>query len=251
MTRGPYTYTLSHGPDTVVRLLLNDIPFYRVPHQRDRGITETCPVDHWLVPGLNTFDIELAFAEERYFITFSIEESYDREHPIFRYEWPRVYRTLPIVRQFPFVHGSSFTVPDLTFRSVHLDAPCSAFPLSGNEAQQRAVMRLYDTLLRADADAFMDAMALKTAELNRAYDGHPLVNPDKVRGQFRERFSRGLTVKPVSVDELVFESRADGRVAYVTRKDGGQPIDVETPTGEWMAHDLWLTFHNGDWRVFR
>ena len=246
----PYTYCVNHGPQNALRLLLNDIPFYRVLPERN-NITRNTVADHLLVPGENTFAWEILQADPRNTASFDIQLEYDRENHLFEWGWPKCYDDVPFVMEYPQRYETTFQMPDFKFRSAFLDAPPEPFPDSGNPSQHLAIRKFLETLHKADADAFMDELSLKTQELQRAYPRSPFFDEQHLRSTFRERFSNGLQVRDVEMNELQFESRADGRVAYITRRDGGFPIEVFTPDGQGMQHDLWLTQDNGMWRIFR
>jgi hypothetical protein len=230
----PYTYCISHGPFTALRFLLNDIPFYRIVDTRkETGVTETCVADHLLVPGENTFGFEIHESDEKYYATFDLQKNHDRQNNLFELVWPLIYKYIPAVTSQPFSYTLSFRMPDdFTFRSAFLSATPQSFGPEGNRALHEAVLRYYDALLRVVV-------------------GSPLYTDEHLEKVFRKRFSKGLEVRPIRLEDLHFESRAGGRVAYVTCKDGDRPILCVTPDGMGMDHDLWLTHYEGDWQIFR
>ncbi len=246
---GPYhTYSIAHGPRTQLRVLLNDIPFYRVMPDRT-GVTEASVADHLLVPGANTATLELIQAEEHYHVYFAVLLDRDRDHPLFELVWPVVYERLPVVFDMPISVTLPLLMPGVTFRSAYLDAPPAHFGPDGTPELREAVRRFHDTLVRADAESYLAETALKREELQRAYPGSPFLGDQYLRERFADRFSQGLRVDPL--EKLVFEPCADGRVAFVTRSDGGKPIVALSPDGGGMDHDLWFTWHRGAWRLFR
>jgi hypothetical protein len=248
----PYTYCISHGPFTALQFRLNDIPFYRITDtKKETGVTETSVADHLLVRGENTFTFEVRQAEEKYYATFELQVNHDRSNNLFELVWPLIYQYIPAVTSQPFSYTLSFHIPDFTFRSAFLDAPPQVFGPEGNRELHEAVLRFYDTLLRADHRAFLWEMRLKRSELQRAYPDSPILTDEYLERIFAKRFGSGLEVEPVRLEDLHFESCAGGRVAFVTRKDGGRPILALTPDGQGMHHDLWLTYHEGAWQIFR
>jgi len=162
-----------------------------------------------------------------------------------------VYRRIPAVMSHPLTYTLSFMMPDFTFRSVFLDATPRTFGPAGDQELHEAVRRFHDTLVRADWRGFLDEMRLKRLDLQRAYPGSPILTDEHFERTFAQRFARGLVVDPIDMNDLRFESCAGGRVAYVTRRDGERPIQALTPEGHGLYHDLWLTYHEGAWRVFR
>jgi hypothetical protein len=247
-----YTYCISHGPFSSILFRLNDIPFYRIcDTTKETGVTETNVADHLLVRGENTFTFEIHESDEKYFATFELQLDHDRKNNLFEFAWPHIYQFIPAVTSLPFKYTLSFNIPDLPFRSAFLDAEPQSFGPEGNRELHEAVMRFYYALIRSDAKGFLHEMRLKVDELQRAYPGSPMFDYNKLEGTFIKRFEQGLEVETIRLDELVFESCAGGRVAYVTRKDGGRPISAHAPDGAGMIHDLWLTHYQGRWQIFR
>jgi hypothetical protein len=248
----PYTYGISHGPYTALKFRLNDIPFYRITDtKKPTGVSENCVADHLLVRGENTFTFEIHESDERYFAKFSLQINHDRSNNIFDLVWPLIYNYIPAVTSQPFSYTLSFHIPDHTFRSAYLDATPQVFGVEGDRGLHEAVLNFYDTLVRADYRGYLREMRLKSSELRRAYPDSPLFTDEYLDRVFSKRFSQGLEVEPVRIEDLHFESCAGGRVAFVTRKNGERPILALTPDGQGMHHDLWLTHFEGAWQIFR
>ncbi len=109
----------------------------------------------------------------------------------------------------------------------------------------------HGAVARNDADAFVRLVDLKSAEAMAAYEGDASFSLADARQGAVEYFSGHALARPLDFDEIVFEPRADGRVAYVSRVDWGPAVEASTSEGRGFATDLWLTRHDGAWKIFR
>jgi hypothetical protein len=172
-------------------------------------------------------------------------------------DWPTVWDQMPEVpRVLPFVHTSRFLVDDRLPHPLYWDSPPTRFDLRGTPEQHEAVREVYRAFQRGDADAFLDVNRFKLEERQRSYPDVREFSAGHQRSQIAGYFGREWLVRPVDqnhFEELSFESRAGGRVAYVTRIDGGSAVEAIAADDdtESFATDLFLTLRDGRWRVFR
>jgi hypothetical protein len=261
-TTTPYFFIMHQGTGVVARALLNDLPFYRGLGQRNHTVSG--PANHLLLPGENVLTIEV-YPGTRPAIAPAIEGPVELEikvdddtaATVHKVAWPDAWAALPVAdRVLPFLHTSRFVVDDRLPLPPYWDAPPARFGLEGLPGQHAAVREVHRSFVDGDVEGFFDANRLKLEERQRAYPD----TGDFAAGTQREKlagyFGRAWDVRPLGerdLDELVFESRAGGRVAYVTRADGGRAIEAiaaDDPS-ETFAADLFLTQRDGRWRVFR
>ena len=263
----PHYYQILHAPGVVARVTVNDIPFYR--RAVDFSMSPAGPFNHMIVPGENIVVIELAEAAgpiaataTRTFDFRVMREADDRV--IYRMKWPDVaseprpegleppIRYLDKERELPIVHTGRFEPDFENPRPLWLDAPPGAFPAEGTQDQHDAVLELHDAFRRRDVDGFLAASELKLAEHRRFYGVIPELAPDAAKARYSEMLREPWDLDPYDPKQLVFERRADGRAAYVTRKDGTPALQARhqtDPSQAWGAN-LLLTRAEGRWRIF-
>ncbi|MEP7121894.1 MAG: hypothetical protein ABJE95_13320 [Byssovorax sp.] len=262
MTTTPYLMRMYHGTGVAVRASLNDLPFYRGDGQKN--VTVTAPANHLLLPGENVLTLEVykaprpadALAIEGP-VTFTLMVHEPATPVVHRIDWPSVWADMPIEeRSLPLVHSSRFLADDRLPHPVYWDSPPARFDLRGTPEQHEAVREVYRAFQQGDADRFLEINRFKLEERQRFYPDTPELSTGFQRQDLRADLSREWHVRPldqINLEELVFESRAGGRVAYVTRADGGSAIEAvaaDDPRST-FATDLFLTLRDGRWRVFR
>lgn len=255
-----YLVQVSHGTGVGARVLLNDLPIYKGFGQEN--ITVTQFANHLLLPGDNTMTMDLFPAPRPAHapsiegpVVFTLRLDVEEGTILHRVRWPDdMFEMLPDdKRVLPFSHTTRFAVDERIVRPIYWDKPPVDFPLEGNPALHAAVAEYVAALQKADVDAFMEVNSLKLAERQRANGDRPELAAGEQRKKLVAYLSKTWIVRPTSMEELVFENRAGGRVAYVTRADGGRAVEAvaaDDPT-ETFAVDLFLTRHDGRWRVFR
>jgi hypothetical protein len=255
----PYWFRLHHGTGVSVRMLMNDVLFYR--HPGTDNFTISGSANHLLVPGENTLTIEVlpgtpppaapalrGPAE----LKIMVHNAEDTLVATARWEWwnPNEEPPLPAIATGRFRPAGDVAEP------AFVRAPRATFGPEGTASQRESVRRVHEAFRARDVPAFLDANALKLAERSRsdADDGHNGV--PRMRAKLAEMLQREWDVRPLDMDELSFESQAGGRVAYVTRKDGGKALQATCLTNNpgstitWET-DLWLTQVDSEWQVFR
>jgi hypothetical protein len=226
---------------------VNDVPFYR--RVVDHNAAPAGPFNHFLVPGTNVVTIALSEVEgvlpAHVIAGFDMKiQRQEDDKILFHQRWPDFGAEYPEEkRKLPIVHTRSFTPEIQSPAPIWEDAPRGWFPPEGTPEQRDAVLDLHTAYARGDADGFLSATGLKM-DLHRKYYGPvPEVSPAAARARVTSQLSEPWDVAPVNFDELVFEHHADGRVAYVTRKDGGPALFAQhkaDPTQAWTAN-LYLT----------
>jgi hypothetical protein len=258
----PYFFRMHQGTGVAVRSMLNDLPFYR--GNGSRNMTVSGPANHLLLPGENTFTVEVypaprpaAASAIEGPVVFKLAIDSAEATIVHRVEWPELWEALPADQRFlPCIHTSRFHVDEAIAHPAYWDAPPARFGLAGLPAQHEAVREVFRAFHQQDGEAFFNANALKLEERQRAYPDNSDFATGLQRQKLDEQFGKKWDVRPVDqkdFNELVFESRCGGRVAYVTRADGGSAIEAVAagdPT-EGFAADLFLTQRDGRWRVFR
>jgi hypothetical protein len=93
---------------------------------------------------------------------------------------------------------------------------------------------------------------VKTAEHRKFYGLVPEMTEEYARGHCTQMLRQPWEVDPYDPKELVFERHQQGRVAYVTRKNGDYALQARhktNPNMAWKANP-YLTRTEGRWRVF-
>ncbi|MFT3764722.1 MAG: nuclear transport factor 2 family protein [Minicystis sp.] len=246
-----YFYRIYHGPDTRIRVLMNDVPFYQRAPQA-LAITHTNGANHLVVPGDNTITLELYEAPTHLPVIVEVTIDNNHDSPVVRLDWPALWEGLPAESAvLPFVFTAPFRAGGVSYKPAYLNAPRSNFGPEGTHELRQAVRDFHDAVSRGDTDAFLRLMELKSSEGMRAYEGASAFSMGAASQEIGAYFAKGPQVRPLDMRDLVFESRLDGRVAYVTRADWGPAIEAATPDGQRFLADLWLTRHDGEWKIFR
>jgi hypothetical protein len=247
----PYYFQVSHGPPTRLRLLMNGVPFYRCVPETE-GTTHGAAANHLLMPSGNVLTLEAMEVDTFFAIVVELTIQFDHTAPVLRMDWPKMWKGLPDEAKIvPFRHDMPFEVHGVSFTPAYVNAPKADFDHRGTPELREAVRQYHETIAKGDIDGFMAQNTLKIEECDRAYEGHPAFAPGFLRQPMAERFQAGVEARPLDFDELQFESFAGGRVAYVTRRDGGHALAAASENGDMMTTDLWLTQQGGLWRVFR
>ncbi|MBK8939871.1 MAG: hypothetical protein IPM79_20170 [Polyangiaceae bacterium] len=254
----PYYYVLRHMPGLALRLALNDVPFYRGVVTFNKATNG--PVNHALVPGLNTVRMDLAAApvnpdspSARVVLDFDVlEQEGDRLVHTVRY--PQLLeRHEPKQRKLPLTHVETFEVEGDVPPPIWENSPREEFPESGTSEQLDCVFELWDAYKRQDIGAFLSATEVKLSDHQRYYGAAPELAPAEAARTYGAKLREPWDVAPFEPHELSFERWADGRVAYVTRKDGGFALLAthKTDPGQRWRANLYLTKVDGRWRIFR
>ena len=262
----PLYYRMYQGPGVGVRSRLNDLPFYR--RGGDDNWTQSGPANQLLVPGENTFTLEIfqvpppahsphLRGPARFTLLYDdgdpLGEKDRRAHVV---EWPAVWEPLPEEeRVLPFAHVSRFVVEDEAGipPPIYANVPKGAARAAKIEDLRAPVEEMHDAFARRDTGAFMDAVALKNAEHRRYYGPMSETDEGAVRNDVAGAFAQPWQVRPLDWNELEFDRRCDDRVVHVYRKDGGHAIEaqrVDDPEKS-FATDVFLTLYEGRWRAFR
>lgn len=258
----PVYFQIMQSPAIAARISVNDVPFYR--RAVDHNAAPAGPFNHFLIPGENVVTMELTEvpgvlpANVIAGFDFKILREAD-DRVLFHQRWPDFAAQYPEdQRKLPIVHTRSFA-PDVDSpKPVWWDAPLGHFPLEGTPEQHEAVRMLHDAYARGDADGFLAATDLKMQLHQRYYGPIPETSPPAARARVESQLREPWDVRPLNVKELAFERHAGGRVAYVTRRDGGpalQALHKTDPTQAWMAN-LYLTrpaLPNGEpgpWQIY-
>ncbi len=243
-----YFCRIVHGNHTRIRVLMNDIPFYK-RGPTEYTVTYTDGANHLLLPGDNVITLELYEAPDNIHVIVEVTIDNDHERPVVRLDWPTIVGGLPPV--LPFVISFPFRTTGLSYQPAYLRAPPASFGREGTPELRQAVTDFHGAVARNDADAFARLVELKSVEGQAAYEGSPSYAIGDARREAAEYFSEHALARPLDFDELVFEPRAEGRVAYVTRVDWGPAVEARTRKGRGFGTDLWLTRHDGAWKIFR
>ena len=214
-----------------------------------------------MLPGDNTLTLEveavsaLAASPPRLAFTLRIDDEADTlVHAV---SVADVWADLSAAqRKLPWKHVSRFHADTRLVRPACADAPRARFTRDGTPEQKEAVREVYRAFDAGDAQAFLRTVKLELDERQRAYPHVPELSAERRRAKITARFAKKWRIRPVdlrSLKELSFESRLEGRVAFVTRRDGGAAIEAvaANDSSNRVEMDLLLTRKGSTWRVFR
>jgi len=222
----PFYFMISQGPRAMVRAYLNDVPFYRF--YGPDPVTRTGPAIHLLVPGENTFTIEIDRADVLNQVFFELSINWDHDSPVLYFEWPKQAEHLPRDARTPFRFEARFTPEGNLFQPVWLSAPLVDVPCEGTPELKDALRRLHAAIENRDVDAYCSEFSLKAREQERAYPDWPGSSAADMREGMREFFQMDLSLQPLELDDVHFELRGGGRLAHARRTGGGFVIDCLT-----------------------
>ncbi len=157
-------------------------------------------------------------------------------------------------KELPFFYRTTFDpgiegLPD----PPYLDAPTAEFGCEGTPELRDAVARFVGALASGDHDDFLDQMKLKFTHGERSMRGFEEKTAAHKRRVFHEYFLQfGPKPAPLDMGELHFEPLHDGKVAFVTRHDGGYAVSAscERSNEHAMETDLLLTRVGRGWSIF-
>jgi hypothetical protein len=217
-------FMMSQSPRSMVRAWLNDAPFYR--SYAAEGVNRTGPAEHLMVPGENTFAIEIDRAPLNGEVSFELAVDYNHQAPVLYFEWPREASHLPRDQRLPFRWETRFVPPPIDFVPSFLAAPPSPVPCEGTLELLDALRRMHAAVEARDVEGFCREMTFKAAEMERAYPGWPGGSAHEMRKGVAGFFQMDLAVRPLELDDVHFESRAGGRLAHARRTSGGFVIEA-------------------------
>lgn len=250
-----YYFNLQHGHHSTVRLFMNDVPFYDVTVETQRGAT--APAIHLLEPGENELTIEVEEHESPVamypmFGSVFVAEDYNQSAAVVKKEWPALMSELPEdERKYPFTYSTQFTPPGTLFEPAYLKAPVGEVSADDLDEIKKIVFDIHRAANDNDADTYLKLLDLKIDEHRRAYDGFGGL--DEASEGIRGHLAEPTYTRPFEPDKLILEPRARGRVVHVRHAEGGKVIEsvaADNP-GQRIRTDLIFTRYEGTWQVFR
>ncbi|MEO7329102.1 MAG: hypothetical protein ABI193_11015 [Minicystis sp.] len=258
----PYYFRLHQGTGVAVRAYLNDLLFYKGTGAENMTVTSPC--NHLLVPGENLFTVEVLSAPRPAIaplvegpVRFTLMVDDEDDTTVHRVNWPDLWEQLPAEQRFlPTVYLSRFQADETLPLPAYAGAPRVSFGKEGTPELREAVRRVFRAFAAGNTEAFLEENALKLSERQRAYPDIPELAAGPQREKIAAQLGQKWEMRPTDLDnfeDLVFESRADGRVAYVSRSDGGyalEAVNAADPSSVFTT-DLFLTQQTGVWTIFR
>lgn len=255
----PILFVVNFKEGVIARAWLNDLPIHKeFVHGPD---SMTGGANHWLVPGMNTLEIEVLRAPlDKGSVVDMMLYTVRNEHSVppdldvhCRIDFPALWRDTPEnERILPYRIKAAFAIPNEVQEPVYWGAPPLSFGCSGTPELWEAVQAVHDAIANHDVERFIQLTSLKDEEYERAYPGIPSAEAKRVRESARKFFALHPRVKPLDRNVVHFEPRAGGRVAYVSGADGEPVIHsiAERDPGLHLRANLLLTQVDGRWRIF-
>jgi hypothetical protein len=255
-----YSFSLTHGPLVTVRATLNDLPFYRGRGAESAALTG--PANHLLLPGDNALTLEVSAppggaSSAPPQLSFALRIDDEADTLVHAVSAADLWSELPPEqRKLPWKHVSRFHADTRLGRPACADSPRARFNRDGTPEQKEAVREIYRAFESGDAQAFLRAIKLELEDRQRAYAGVPELSAARRREKIAARFAKKWKIRQIvlrNLKELSFESRLEGRVAFVTRRDGGAAIEAVAvgDASNRVEMDLLLMRKGSSWRVFR
>jgi hypothetical protein len=252
----PHYYVILQPRGIVARLSINDIPFYR--RAVDYNMSPSGPFNHMLIPGDNVVTVELAeipgMIADNIVRTFEFrilrEEDDDKlfgtKYPDFALPRKEDERGLPIR------HDQRFRVDFATPEPAWMSAEPGYFPESGTPELHEAFREYNEAFRKKDVGTFLHATRLRVAEHRRFYGEQAHLEDARAKSDVTELLEEPWAIEPVELSDLVFERHAEGRVAYVTRRDGRPAVSAKSTRDPQVGFsvNLLLTRHQGRWTIF-
>ena len=269
----PLFYSLNIKQGCWARVWLNDLPL-------SKGIyigpeTASSVINHFLVPGENEVAVELLkvrppdnanmdvarVKQDQFELLFYKIRNLGapESEPILRNDichvrYPNFMEGAPQEHQrIPFYFQGKFK-PEVEVASpVFESAPEDSFGCDGTPELQQAVTRVFDLLENRDWDGFLDELELKFTHAQGVYPGEVKHTYAYKRKLFHEEMFPYVPVpERLSMADLHFQPLRGGRVAYVTKKDGGYAMNArcEKDPKTFIRTDFLFVKHQDRWRVF-
>ena len=268
--RTPVFYWVNLAHETWARVYLNDLPLYR--SQFVGPDSRSGPANYLLVPGENELTIELLRIADHVYpenrkdaVKVQIYLVDNPEAPegtklertiLLDVAFPDIFDEAPEERRrYPFYYRTSFHLGlDDVETPVFDRAPAAEFDCQGTAGLREAVERLYLLLERGDYEGLLGELSLKFECDERVLRGEERQSAALKMKEWREELLafEPKPSEPLDLSQLHFEPRRGGRVAYVTRHDGGWALDAvcSKDARRRIRTDLLMVQQGGRWRVF-
>lgn len=249
----------------VARITLNGLPVYKGVRAGPGFMTGTA--SHLVQPGENVIELEVHRADlsgkpegKADTVFFQLYTAENRPGGLadktvhFTLSFPDAWQEKDErFRRLPYYHRQAFLMDEDRPVPVQMRAAPQDFGCGGTPELREAVREIHAAIAENDCARFLEAVALRFEEGERLYPGERSFVAASRRRFFQEEvFLHRFEAAPFDPDALHYEPRAGGRVAHVTRADGGFAIDAHIAgmPEERFSFDPWLTFHRGAWRMF-
>ena len=251
------------------RAYINDLPAYKRTYLGPDS--ESGTTNDLLVPGKNTLSIEVLQVEEntpndellwqvhaKLYEVLDVDDQvstkpldqrviHDAKFPHSMFDG-----VLERHKRVPFFYRTSFDPGVPLHHPVWLDAPEDDFGEDGTPELRDAVGDIFGALKDQDLNAFLDAFALKLDHYEKAHGSHPKTTADAGRNYITDFFALEPQWRQTELSELHFEPLHGGKVAHVTRLDGGFAMQARCrkDPDRSIEGDILLTKHQGRWQMF-
>lgn len=255
----PVLFVVNFKEGVLGRAWLNELPIQKEyvhgPDSMSGGAS------HWLVPGINTLDIEVlkaplnkgSVADMMIYTVINEHSSPPELNVHCRVDFPALWNETPEEqRVLPYWIKTTFEAPGEIQEPVYWGAPSVSFGCEGTPELWDAVQALHDAIANHDANRLIELLSLRDEEYERVYPGIPSAQASRAKEGIRKFFSLHPRVKPLDRRVIHFEPRAGGRVAYVSGADGEPVIHAiceMDPSLQFRANPM-FTRYAGQWRVF-
>lgn len=252
---GPrFSYSIRRAQGSRIQVCVNDIPIVR-GYARGYECTQTT-LNEFLVPGENEITFEIGtcpWEREALWFVVAVDDQWDQ--PLLSFVWGAEGQTTAAESVLPRAFSRSFIADGFTFEPAFRRSSPAKFGCEGTPEQRELVRRVQEAVEWGQTDALMELLALGHEEIYVSHNRTAGNKPDTQRPEFATFFAMKRRTRPLDMADLHFDSRAGGRVAFVTRADGDPAIESITaepdPGGGVLqiAMDLRMTMVDGQWRL--
>lgn len=251
----------SRGMSTVVGLNRAHV----VVDRTGEGVATTRPVNEWVMPGENTFDVLLAPAEsdeeldpprlQAHAYIADAGSGFDKPiAPLARFEWPLAMPAPP--SRLPHMASLTFSVANPPPCRLWQDADQAGLLTDSDQREILGLIeRFRDALMKRDPDTAFALMEYRYRDVARAHGLDQAALEADIRELYGDMFGQQrLHCEPLELDDAVFTMVGAGKVVMVNRGLGTDALRVEggeAPARRFYGIGVYVARLAAGWTIVR